>query len=211
MSVAVPIIALSSESAVTASEADFALAMAAAVSGQQASVYEFCSNTACWIKQGKAWTITCATFANLAALDYMTVADDGGAPTAFMFDKLGTGVPPGYTQVDVSAASTNAQVAAALKVAIDLLYSATITTTDNTDGTLTLVRAGAQLALTEHVTHASFTVANSTALAATAGAGSMFVPALAIKFIDGKHGQTLSVIRDAADGKASLTPLRFVR
>lgn len=42
--------------------------------------------------------------------------------------------------------------------------------------------------------------------AATAGAGSMFVPANTIIFIAGKYGLKLSVIRDTADGKASLTP-----
>lgn len=42
--------------------------------------------------------------------------------------------------------------------------------------------------------------------AATVGAGSMFWPANVPLFLAGKYGAKLSVIRDTADGKASLTP-----
>lgn len=40
---------------------------------------------------------------------------------------------------------------------------------------------------------------------ASAGAGSMFVPALSVVYLVLGYGNTLSVIRDSADGKASLT------
>ncbi len=46
---------------------------------------------------------------------------------------------------------------------------------------------------------------------ATAGAGSMFVPARAKVAIDGSNGQRLSVVRDSADGRCSLTPLQLVK
>ncbi len=42
---------------------------------------------------------------------------------------------------------------------------------------------------------------------ATAGAGSVFVPALFTVYLDGARGDSLSVIRDTADGVASLTPI----
>lgn len=47
--------------------------------------------------------------------------------------------------------------------------------------------------------------ANPTASAAD---GSMFVPAGVVVMIDGTNGIKLAVVRDAADGKASLTPVR---
>jgi len=40
---------------------------------------------------------------------------------------------------------------------------------------------------------------------ATAGAGSMFVPAKTVWFLDGAAGADLAVIQDTAGGKASLT------
>lgn len=44
---------------------------------------------------------------------------------------------------------------------------------------------------------------------ASAAAGSMFVPAKTIIFINGVNGAKLAVIRDAVDGKASLTPVKL--
>ena len=46
---------------------------------------------------------------------------------------------------------------------------------------------------------------------ATAGNGSVFVPAGAIILLDGSNGAAVSVIRDSADGAASLTPVAFPR
>jgi hypothetical protein len=43
-------------------------------------------------------------------------------------------------------------------------------------------------------------------IAATAASGSMFVPANTPLLISGNAGAALSVLRDTADGKASLTP-----
>lgn len=206
MSYPIPNIALSIETAVGVSEADSSIVMAAG------TLYDFATNVACWIKQGKAWTLTCVSKANTAAGDYFTVQDDGGGVTAFMFDVSGTdSIPTGYTRINISGATTAASVATLVKTAIDAVYATPITTTDNSDGTLTLLRLGAQLALTEHVANAGFTVANSTALAASAASGSMLVAAGQLVKLDGKAGQTLSVIQDATGGKCTITPLRFAR
>jgi hypothetical protein len=42
---------------------------------------------------------------------------------------------------------------------------------------------------------------------ASAGAGSTFVPAKVIVYLDGARGDALSVVRDSADGLSSLTPI----
>ena len=42
---------------------------------------------------------------------------------------------------------------------------------------------------------------------ASAGAGSMFVPALFPVYLDGARGDTLSVVRNTADGSSTLTPV----
>jgi hypothetical protein len=47
--------------------------------------------------------------------------------------------------------------------------------------------------------------------AASAGDGSTLVPAGSTRVIHGSFGDTLSVIRDTADGKATLTPIVDVR
>jgi hypothetical protein len=42
---------------------------------------------------------------------------------------------------------------------------------------------------------------------ASAASGSMFVPAGFVVYLDGSYGDTLSVIRDTADGKCTVTPV----
>lgn len=188
--------------AVAAAEADFSTAM---VGGK---FYEFCSSTNCYIKQGKALLVTCSTKANLVDGEQLTVTLDGVA-TVFEFDKTGDGVSSGAIAMDVSGVGvvTAANVAVVVAAALDAAYS-DITVTDNTDGTITLNTNGHRMTATDTVAHASFTIAASTLLAATAGSGSMFVPALRVVLIDGLRGQTLSVIRASADGTATLTPVR---
>lgn len=210
MSYAVPTIADAIVVSVASTETDFSTSMLA----DGKTLYQFCSSTACWIKQGKALLLTSATKANFADGDYFSLTLDGRAVT-FEIDKTGDGLTAagsyaGRTAIDVSAASTAAQCAAIIAAAIDAAFPATLTVTDNADGTVTLL-AKKQLAATETVAHASFLIAASTLLAATAGSGSMFVPAGVVVVIDGRDGQTLSVIRDTADGKAHLVPFRSVR
>lgn len=54
-------------------------------------------------------------------------------------------------------------------------------------------------------------IAQGASPTASAGAGSMFVPARTQVYIDGINGAKLSVIRDSADGRASLTPVMWAR
>ena len=51
-------------------------------------------------------------------------------------------------------------------------------------------------------------IKQGTAPTATSADGSMFVPSRAEVILSGDNGAGLSVIRDTADGKASLTPLQ---
>lgn len=208
MSYPVPVIADSNEKAVTNAETDFDTALDA---GNGMKLYEFISNTACWIKQGKALLLTVATKANTVDGETFTVTLDG-VDTVYEFDKTGNGVRAGHTLVDISGGGvvTAAQVAAVVVTAMGTAQPS-LTLTDNSNGTITIVAAGKRLAITDTVAHASFTNANSAALAATAGSGSKFCGASERVYLDGKYGQTVSVIRDAADGKATLTPLRFLR
>jgi hypothetical protein len=205
MAFPVPVTAESVMSAVASTEADFALTLATS------TLYEFVSSTACWIKQGAAYLITCVAKADLVDTDYLTITIDGN-PRTFAFDTEGDGVLSTQVQVDVSTDTTDAEVAARLRTAILAQFtSSALTVTDNLDGTLTVVMLGAQVAMSESVANAGFLAAASTALAATAGTGSHYTPANLPRYIDGKHGQTLSVIRHSADGNASLTRLRVVR
>lgn len=205
MSFPVPVTAKSIERDVGVAEADFTTVLAVQ------KFYELVSNTACWYKQGGAMLITCVAKASLVDTDSMSIMIDGVAQR-FEFDTAGNGVSVGSVQVNVSADTTAATVAARLRTAILATFTSTdLTVTDNADGTLTVIMLGAQLAMTETVANAGFLVAASTALAATAGAGSCYTPAGYIRYLDGKYGQTVSIIRDAADGKATLTPLHFIR
>lgn len=52
-------------------------------------------------------------------------------------------------------------------------------------------------------------IAQGASPTASAGAGSMFVPARLPVLVDGANGSHVSVIRDSADGRASLTPLQL--
>ena len=114
-------------------------------------------------------TITCATVANLADSDYMTIGDGINPPVLYEFDVAGDGVTAGRVQVNVSADTTAAQVAARLRTAI-LANQPALSVTDNADGTLTVTSdiagAHANITITENVTHASFTVAGLTGGAA---------------------------------------------
>jgi hypothetical protein len=164
-------------------------------------VYLFLSSTNCWIRQGTAKLVTCVTKANLVDGDFLTIALSTGTKT-YEFDVAGNGVAVGNVQVNVSSDTTAAQVAARLRTAI--LANQTLEVTDNTDGTLTVVSPDLVMTITEQVANAGFTIAATTMTVATAD-GSMFVPASIPITINGDQGPQLGVIRDAADGKASLT------
>ena len=162
----------------------------------------FVSTTNCWIKQASpTGTITCTTKANMADTDYMTI-NDGTTSVLYEFDKLGDGVTGGRIQVDISGATTAAQIAALLKTAIEANQSY-ITVTNVGGGVLNLTASSKSIILTENVADGAFTV--SYGPIASAASGSMFIPANVVMPISGYAGTNISVIRDTADGKASLT------
>jgi hypothetical protein len=163
----------------------------------------FVSTTNCWIKQGTTKLVTCVAKASLAEGDYVTIAIDDGLSKVYEFDLAPNGVTSGRIVVDISADTTAIQVAARLRTAI-LANQATLTVTDNGNGTLTITAPDKIMTITESVANAGFTVAN-TIVPAAAAAGSMYVPANVYVHLDGKQGPQLGVIRATADGSASLT------
>jgi hypothetical protein len=168
--------------------------------------YMFVSSTNCWIKQGTTKLVTCVAKASLAEGDYVTIAIDTGLSKNYEFDLAPNGVVSGNIVVDISADTTAIQVAARLRTAI-LANQTTLTVTDNGNGTLTITCPDKIMTITEVVANAGFTVA-TTILPATAADGSMYIPANVIVPIDGKYGAQLGVIRNTADGSASLTRVK---
>lgn len=173
-----------------------------------AELWAYVGTTAAWIKQGTCKLVTCVAKASLVNTDFITVTVDGTA-VIYEFDTAGDGVTVGRIQVNVSTDTTAANVAARLRTAI-LANQTVLAVTDNTDGTLTVFLPGALMTVTETVANAGFTVA-SAAPTASIGSGSAFVPASVQTVLDGVRGPQLGVIRDAADGKASMTKCLMVR
>lgn len=189
-----PDIAHSLEADVTSTHAEFAATMAS-------GYWMFVSSTNCWIKQGSPTaTIVCDTNANMADGDTVTIAD-GTTTKIYEYDKADDDVAGGH--VTWAAGTTAASVATNLAAAINAhppnatvvatASGATVTVTSTT-GNLTTTKSSAS----------GMTVAYTPI--ATKATGSMFVPALATLYLDGSKGSNLSVLRDSADGKASLTP-----
>lgn len=194
----VPITGSSDSSTVTATVAS----LTGMVAGKK---YMFVSSTNCWIKQGSAILLTCVTQANFADSDYFTLSIDG-VSVVYEFDKAGDGVTTGRVQVDISGETTAAECAAVLRTAI-LANQPTLTVTDNADGTLTIsIGDGPIITTSENVSNAGFTIVAAAPPAAAAD-GSMYVPANVQVIIDGNYGPRLGVVRNSADGNASLTRL----
>jgi hypothetical protein len=84
-----------------------------------------------------AGTVTCTTKANYADTDFMTIGDGLSVAKVYEFDTAGDGVTAGRVQVDISGATTAAEVAAILRTAI-LANQPALSVTDNADGTLTV-------------------------------------------------------------------------
>lgn len=165
-------------------------------------LYLFTSSTNCWIRQGTGKLVTCVAKASMVDTDFITVV----LPTdtkIYEFDFAGNGVTTGRVQVNISADTTAATVAARLRTAL-LANQATLEVTDNTDGTLTIVAPDTIMTITETVANAGFLVA-AAVVTTTAADGSMYVPAGFGVAITGDRGIQLGVLRDTADGKASLT------
>lgn len=163
--------------------------------------YIVVSSTACFIKQGTAKLVTPATKANLVDTDYITIVVPGNTKI-YEFDVSGNGVTSGRVQVNVSTDTTAAQVATRLKTAIEANQTSLVVT-DNT-GSLTVVQPDNIATFTENVAHVSFTIADAT-MTVTAADGSMWIPAVFQVELNGNQGPQIAIVRDAADGKASVT------
>lgn len=91
----------------------------------------------------------------------MTIGDGLSVAKVYEFDTAGDGVTAGRVLVDISGATTAAEVAAILRTAI-LANQPALSVTDNADGTLTITHrwpgTGGNVTMTETVTHAGHTV-----------------------------------------------------
>jgi hypothetical protein len=165
--------------------------------------YLLASSTNAYVRQGTALKITCATQANTDDNDNITITANGTA-VIYEFDKAGDGVTAGRVQVNISADTTAATVAARLRTAI-LANQATLRVIDPTDGTLQVDLVDSRsLTITENVTHASFTV-TAGVMQASGAAGSMLLPAGFPVLLKGAAGGQVGIIHDSADGVASVT------
>lgn len=164
--------------------------------------YMFAASTGSYVRQGTAFLVTCATQANTVDTDFMTITVNGTA-VVYEFDKAGDGVTAGRVQVNISSDTTAATVAARLRTAI-LASQPALRVVDPADGTLLIDLVDSRgLTVTENVAHASFTVAAGV-MQASAAAGSTYVPAGVVLDLDGTRGGQVGVIRESADGRASV-------
>jgi len=190
-----PITSESLEVAVTSTHAEFAAQMYAS------GVFMLVSSTACWFKQANPTaTIVCDTNANMADGDTVTINDGINSAKVYEYDKAADGVAG--SNVTWTAGTTAATVATNLAAAINAsppnasvvaTVSGATVTVKSTIGNLTTTKSSAS----------GMTVAYTPQ--ASAAAGSAYIPANTPVFLDGRLGSNCSIIRDAADGKASLT------
>lgn len=188
------------EVAVGGSQVGFASAMALG------DLWMLVSNTACWVKQGSPTaTIVCDTNANMADGDTVTINDGINAAVVYEYDKASNGVAGGH--VVWAAGTTAASVATNLAAAINGTKPNTSVVATAVGSTVTVTSTMGNLTTTKTST-SGMTVAFTPQ--ASAGAGSMFVPANVVVILGGQAGTDASIIQDAAGGKASLTRcLRF--
>jgi acetylglutamate kinase len=189
----------------TAVDATARAAASALVAGQ---LYAFTTTGNCWIRQGTSQLITCVIKANLVDTDFFTIAVDG-VTKVYEFDTVGNGVTVGRVQVNVSTDTTAAQVAARLRTAI-LANQSTLEVTDNTDGTLTVVRPDGIATFTENVANGTFAIA-AAVMTVSAANGSTLVAAGVGPTLNGSHGPQVGVIQDGAStGTCCVTRYRMV-
>lgn len=193
----VPDISTAIKASVTATQAGFASTMLSS-----ADLWMFVSSTNCWIKQANpSGTITCIAKASMADTDFITINDGVAAASLYEFDTVGDGVTGGRVQVNISTDTTAAQVAARLKTAIEATQT-NLTVTHNGSGVLTITASTRNITITENVANAGFLVTYGPQ--ASAASGSMYVPANTPVILSGANGSNLSVIRNTADGDATL-------
>jgi hypothetical protein len=209
----------------TSVSATVAVASAALGSAMvRGALYQLVTSTTSHFKQGTNVRVTCATQANMADTDTLAIqvfqqkssrelaradaaASSISTTTTYEFDKAGNGVATGNVQVNISTDTTAITVAARLATAL-AANNPELTVTNNGDGTLDLYAPSRQMVITENVAHASFTVADQV-ITAAAGAGVMCIPPNTPITLDGAFGKQGAIIRDAADGKASMTLLAY--
>ncbi len=136
--------------------------------------------------------------------DYITITVNGTA-VVYEYDKSSNGVTSGRTSW-AAGASTAAQVAATLATAIGTAQPM-LTVTDNVDGTLLVVAVGLIMTITETIVHAGGTI-TAAVVTTTAADLNQFVPALYPVMLSGDYGPQLGVLRNTADGVATLTPVK---
>lgn len=190
-----PLSTESLEVAVTSTHAEFAAQM---VKGQ---FYMLVSSTNCWFKQASPTaTIVCDTNANMADGDTVTINDGINAAYVYEYDKAADGVAGGHN-VWV-AGTTAASVAANLAAIINSTQANVKAVANVVSGTVTVTSVVGNLTTTKSSSSA-MTAAYTPQ--ATAGAGSMYLPANTSVFLAGGVGSDVSIMRDSADGNASLT------
>jgi hypothetical protein len=169
----------------------------------EAGDYQFVSTTNCWIRQGTSKLLTLVTKANMVDGETLTIVA-GTSTEVYEFDVNGTGVTSGNVQVDISGATTAADIAVILRVAI-LANQTALTVTDPANGTLIVdLPDSRSLTITDAVAHASFTVGTGI-MQATAGSGSAYIPANVPHLLRGAGGGQLGVIQATGAGTSSTT------
>ncbi len=179
-------------STVTATSQQFAAVLAAG------ETHRFSSSTACWIQQGYNPTATAADSAPLVVADDIAAsATDVNATTdAITLTTHGLLTGDGPLQVTTSNA---------LPGGLALLTNYWVVKVDANIIKLATSLYNAMYGTTLDITSTGTGNQTFSDTVNTRRAGSMFVAAGSEVFINGGGGVTLAVLRDAADGKASLT------
>jgi hypothetical protein len=146
--------------------------------------YLYTANTNAWLMQG----ITDIVYTANATTDVCTTATAHGLKTGnpVQTTNSGGGLPTGLSAATVYWA-----------IVVDALNFQLATTRAN-------ALAGTQINITD-----AGTGTQTATTIATLAAGSMYVPLGTQTLLNGNDGTTLSVVRDTADGKASLAPVRL--
>ena len=164
-----------------------AASLATALDGTKApglALYAIVANVDMWYAQGIADTV----FTVVAATDIATA-------TAH---KLRTGMP---IQVSNAGGGLPAGLSAATTYWVNAIDPNTFYFYDTQAHAI----AGAAPGRIDITTAGTGTQTATTV--ATAGAGSKFLPAKAVDYVDGAYGAKISVIQDSSGGKSSLSPM----
>lgn len=185
MSNLVPVINAADEVAAGAASAQFATLVMDDSLGVGRKLYLYSANVGTWVAQGVAATVFTAD----NTTDKLTAANhhlQTGTPVQLT---AGTSLPTGLALATTYwAIYVNANTFQLATTRANAFAGTAINFTTNGVGTLTA----------------------TTVAVATAGSGSIFVPANTQLVVDGVDGPALAVIEDSTAGKASLAPARRV-